>query len=120
MKFALLALLLLSSNCAALSKVIWPTTVTCVGAVSGDLVQQVEDILLRGGNATELTPDEVSALEALAAANGASVIVCIIEQLINAWLTPTGAIPPTPNANAARRGQDFLNNKQVQVQYQGG
>lgn len=118
--FALIALLLLSTSCAAFQKVIWPATVTCAGAQVGDLVSQVEAILLHGGNAAELTPDEVSQLEALAASNGADLIACIIEQLINAWMKPTGSIPPTPNSDAARRGQDFLNARKVQVQYQGG
>jgi hypothetical protein len=107
-----------SLNCAAWQKVIWPATVTCAGPVAGELVKQIEAILMQGGG-TDIGADAVAALEQLASQYGADTIACIVEQLIEGWLRPTGAVPPTPESDAAARGQSFLNQKGVQVRASG-
>lgn len=107
-----------SSNCGTLGSVVWPTTVTCAGPVANDLVEQIKAILMKGGGAN-IGDEAIAALEKLAQAHGAELVSCIVEQLIDAWMKPTGEQAPAANSNAAARGQDFLNRKGVTVKTSG-
>lgn len=113
---AVVAMVGTCSNCGGtLQNVVWPATVTCGQPVANDLVKQVEAILMQGSG-TNIGTDAVAALEALAQKNGPQLVACIVEQLVNGWMKPTGTEMPSAQANAAARGQDFLNKKGVTVQ----
>lgn len=107
-----------SSNCGALSSVVWPTTVTCAGPVASELVAQIKAILMQGGGAN-IGDEAIAALEKLAQEHGPQLVSCIVEQLIDAWMRPTGEQAPVANSNAAARAQDFLNRKGVTVKTAG-
>jgi hypothetical protein len=106
------------SNCGTMQSVVWPTTVTCAGPVASELVAQVEAILMKG-DGTNIGDEAIAALEKLAREHGAQMVSCIVEQLINSWMKPTGEAAPTVQSNAAARAQDFLNRKGVTVQSSG-
>jgi len=109
-----LALLALS-DCAAWQKVVWPSLVTCAGPVSSQLVQDIEAIIAQGGSAQELSAAAIDALEKLAAEHGATVVACIIEQLIDKWLAPSGIAASADAQAKAARAQNFLNDRGVTV-----
>lgn len=116
--FLVLAISACSSNCGTLANVVWPTTVTCAGPVASELVSQIEAILMQGGG-TNIGDEAIAALEKLAQEHGAQLVSCVVEQLIDAWMRPTGEAAPSKNADAAARGQDFLNRKGVTVKTSG-
>lgn len=107
-----------SSNCGTLANVVWPTTVTCAGPVASELVAQIEAILMQGGG-TNIGDEAIAALEKLAQEHGPQLVSCIVEQLIDAWMRPTGEAASPKNSDAAARGQDFLNRKGVTVKTSG-
>lgn len=104
---------LISHGCHGLH-IDWPKVVQCAGPVSQALVTNVLAILTRDGTATDLSTTAVSDLEALAGKYGASTIVCIIEALIDGWMSGNPQASPA-NAAAAGRGQQFLNDREVTV-----
>jgi hypothetical protein len=115
-KLALALLMLLAlSDCVAWQKVVWPSLVTCAGPVSSQLVQDIEAILAQGGSAQELSDAAVDALEKLAAENGATLVACVIEQLIDKWLAPNGIAASADAQAKAARAQNFLNDRGVTV-----
>lgn len=117
--FLTLALTACSSNCGTLPSVVWPTTVTCAGPVANELVAQIEAILMQG-TGVNIGEEAIAALEKIAAEHGAQLVSCIVEQLINGWMKPTGEQAPTVKSDAAARAQDFLNRKGVTVQSSAG
>lgn len=103
-----------SSNCGTLGSIVWPTTVTCAGPVASELVAQIKAILMQGGG-TNIGDEAIAALEKIAQEHGPQLVSCIVEQLIDAWMRPTGAEAPKASSDAAARAQDFLNRKGVTV-----
>jgi hypothetical protein len=89
------------------SHIDWPKAVSCFGTPSAELVAQVRSIVEQDGL------DE--ALEDLARSHGPDVIACVLRELIDAFTAPTGMQSPPEKMAAARRIQDFFNEKQIQV-----
>jgi hypothetical protein len=97
------------NGCATLSS-IWGSVdgalVHCTTA-SGRIVDDVRFVLQRDGGADKLSSESLKQLDKLATDYGASLIVCIIEQLVQGWVMPT-AEPTTDQLRASKRARDFL------------
>lgn len=121
MKTMILALVLSASlptlaGCAQLKDVIWPTTANCLTKPSQALIEKVTSIVLRDGFQNVFTGESLTALENLAREVGPEAVICIIRDLINAYTAPTGMQAAPDKLAAARRAQDFLNDRQIVVQ----
>lgn len=104
-----LATMVAAPGCnGAVGRVVWPVLIEC-SAQTGRLVDDVRYILLRDGSADQLSPESVKQIEKLAADYGAEVIACIVEQLVDQWAELASSTPA--QLRAARRGQDFLNER---------
>ena len=91
----------------------WPATVKCATPITGALVQQIEGILMNGGNGMTIGDAAIAALEKLARENGPELVSCIIEQFISNTMRPGGPELTTSKAAATARAQDFLNRKGI-------
>lgn len=103
--------LAMTPSCATLKDVVWPAFVECTTSSQADVTSDVRRILLRDGDADELSAQSKLDLESLAKVWGAETIACLIEQLIDAWMGEGRASIPHAESQAARRGQLFLSMK---------
>lgn len=110
--------LLCVTGCKQLTPVIWPTTVKCLTAPSGALVEKVRVIVQEDGLNDVFSPKAVSALEDVARAYGPEAVVCVLKELIGAFTAPTGVEAPPDRLAAARRAQHFLNEQEIRVEVQ--
>lgn len=97
----------LMSHCAAVQRV-WPAFIECAMTSEHDLVADIQRILERDGEASELSAESKAQIEALAAHWGVDVVACVLEQLIDQWLAPGRTAIPRSESQAARRAQLFL------------
>jgi hypothetical protein len=95
--------------------VVWPQIVSCAGPAASDLMADVSAILSQDGSAPEMSADAIAALESLASKYGASVVVCVIEALIQDWNPPTGMQVSDVDMQRSRRAQSFLNDHNITV-----
>lgn len=101
--------------CSSAKPIDWPAVVRCAGPVAGQLVEDVERIISEGGVGADLGTAAIAELEALAGKYGAPTIVCILEQLIESWMAPTGAPASGDDRDKAARAQGFLNAHEIDV-----
>ena len=112
----MVAVSIAATSCTPLRDVIWPTTVKCLTTPASALVAEVRTIVERDGLDAVFSAASVDALEDLARSYGPEAVVCVIKELIDAYTAPTGMQAPPDRLAAARRAQDFLNERDIVVQ----
>ena len=81
-KRALLLILPLLVSCSQLTHVVWPATLKCAGLVTGSIVTEIDKIVTAG------TDSMSSDLEGLAVTDGASIVACVLQQLLASYTAP--------------------------------
>jgi hypothetical protein len=90
----------------------WPKVTTCLTSQAPSVLSDVSGVLLAGGG------DKMDkALEQQALVHGAAVIECAVAQLIQQWSSaPAQGIYPSPEGQAAERGNKWLQDHDIAVQ----
>lgn len=99
LQIAALSCALALVSCTKLERVDWPDVVRC-GPTVTDIVGVVSDILLDG-------QDYHDRLERLARERGYDAVLCVVDELRQAWTSPGAAAHPTRTA-AANRADAFI------------
>lgn len=119
MKNLLLALTMLVSSlvlsgCAPVDSLldVWPKVVEC-GLGADQAYGDVARILTADGTAREMSDDATEALERLASKYGPGAIACLIDSLLDDWLS-NGASPDPVRLAGVQRGREFLEDHGVE------
>ena len=86
-------------------KIDWPAVVEC-GPDVPDVVATVSRILL-DGSGFDIDEDDRAELERVAAEHGPRTVICLVDLLIQEWVSP-GATQTQERFQAVERGRDFL------------